>query len=76
MIFNFRKQLSLFVCVDNREDVSLPESQMLEDVLCSSDVRLRRKRQSSKGVCTFQPLGRTHWSLVAGASQTAAFASE
>ena len=45
------------MCADNREEVSLPESQRLEDVLCSSDVKFMRKRQSSKGVYTFQPLG-------------------
>ena len=45
------------MCVDNREEVSLPESQRLEDVLCSSDMKLMRKRQSSKGVYIFQPLG-------------------
>ena len=45
------------MCADNREEVSLPESQRLEDVLCSSDVKFMRKRQSFKGVYMFQPLG-------------------
>ena len=57
MIINFRKKLSFFMCADNREEVSLPESQRLEDVLLSSDVKFMRKRQSSKGVYTIQALG-------------------
>ena len=57
MIINFRKKLSFFMCADNREEVSLPGSQRLEDVLRSPDVKFMRKRQSSEGVCTIQALG-------------------
>ena len=57
MIINFRKKLSFFMRADNREEVSLPESQRLEDVLRSPDVKFMRKRQSSEGVCTIQALG-------------------